>query len=135
MFVGATVPGTGLKTALYLALVGAWVVVVAFAYLTFHMRKSYFRMWAVSWLYYSMYVASSIELQQQPTVTLLATVGQACIGISALCMLWGSLQLIGKVRRNGELGLAALLILVCCFVAPAVLPNQIWVERSVFCLL
>jgi PAS domain S-box-containing protein len=134
-FVNATFSAGGLKTTLCLAFVSAWVVVIAFAYLTFHMKKSYFRMWAISWLYYSMSVAAAIALQQRPGVTILGTVGQACIGLSALCLFWGDLHLIGRVRRSGELGLGAFLILTWCFAVPYMQMDQVWISRPMYFLL
>src|SRR5882724_10647105 len=134
-FVNAGFPASGVKTTLCFALVSVCIVVVTFAYLTFRMRKPYFRMWAVSWLFYSMYVAAAIEQQRQPGPTFFGAVGHACVGLSALWLLWGSLQLTGRVRPIGELGVGALLILVCSFAAPPTASNQIWVARVMFFLL
>src|SRR6266849_2657453 len=117
-FANVTFVTNGLMTALLLALFSNSVMVIVFAYLNFHTRKSHFRLWAASWLCYSMYLAALIGLEQWPEATLLATLGRACVGISALCMLWGSLHWAGRIKRNGGLEVGSILVLIWSFAAP-----------------
>jgi hypothetical protein len=88
-FANATLPAVGLKSALVLALFSTWVALVVFAYLNLHTRRVHFRFWALAWLFFSMYLAASIGLEQRPDEMFLMRVGRACVGVSALCMLEG----------------------------------------------
>jgi PAS domain S-box-containing protein len=134
-FAGATFASTGITVAIALALLSTWVVVVVLAYLNQYTHQSYFRFWAVAWLCFSLYLAASIALEQLPGVTLLVTLSCACVGISALCMVWGSLHLAGRAHRRRYLGLGLLVILVWSFAAPHFARNPIWVETPAFVLL
>ncbi len=135
VFVGAAFPREGLKTALILALFGTWVVCAAFAYLNLHARKSHFRLWAVSWLYYSMYLVATIRLGGQPGLPVLVMLQLWCIGISALCMFWGSFQLTGRVRHQRELGLGMVLMSVWSYVAAYEVQDPMWITIPLFPLL
>ena len=61
-FVNGAFPADGLKAALVLAILSTWVVISVFAYLNLQARKSYFRFWAVAWLYYSLYLADRVRV-------------------------------------------------------------------------
>ncbi|HUJ71398.1 MAG TPA: histidine kinase dimerization/phospho-acceptor domain-containing protein, partial [Verrucomicrobiae bacterium] len=134
-FANATFPVVGLKSALVLALFSTWVAVVVFAYLNLHTRQAYFRFWALAWLFFSMYLAALIGLEQQPDAIFLMRVGRACVGVSALCVLWGGLLMAGRARPDRELGLAALVILVWSFAAWHIVPNRIRADFPSFLLL
>ncbi len=134
-FVSATLPPTGLAVTVALALLSTWVVVVVLAYLNVHTRQACFRFWAAAWLCFSLYLAASVALEQRPEATFLVTLGCASVGISALCMLWGSLQWAGRTQHNRYLGLGLLAILVWSFAAPHVLRNRIWVNLPTSLLL
>jgi two-component system NtrC family sensor kinase len=59
----------------------------------------------------------------------------ACIGISALCLFWGSFQLAGQKRTNRELGLGLAVILLWSCIAVYQLLNHLWITIPVFLLL
>jgi PAS domain S-box-containing protein len=135
MFLNAALPAIGLKAALLLALFSTWVVVVVFAYLNLHTRQTYLRIWVVAWLYFSMYLAALIGLEQRPVATHLVALGRACVGVSALCLFWGGLHLAGHVRDDRELGIGSIVIVVWSFAAPHIVPNQFWRVLPSFLLL
>ncbi len=134
-FVNAAFPADGLKVALLLAILSTWVVISVFAYLNLQARKSYFQSWAVAWLYYSLYLAAAFGLGEWSGLSLVQALRSACIGISALCLLWGSFQLTGQKRTNRELGLGLAVILVWSCVAVYQLLNRLWITMPVFLFL
>ena len=106
-----------------------------FAYLNLQARKSYFRFWAVAWLYYSLYLAIAFGLGEWLTLPLVRVFRCACIGISALCMLWGSFQLTGKKRSNRELALGLAITLVWSSIAFYQALDRLWITVPVFLFL
>jgi PAS domain S-box-containing protein len=134
-FVNGAFPADGLKAALVLAILSTWVVISVFAYLNLQARKSYFRYWAVAWLYYSLYLAIAFGLGEWLTFPLVRVFRCACIGISALCLLWGSFQLNGKKRNNRELGLGLAITLVWSSIAFYQALDRLWITVPVFLFL
>src|SRR5437870_4042930 len=89
-------PAEWVKAALVLALFSTCVVVGLFAYLNYHTKKAYFSLWTVAWMFYAVWLAACIGLEESPDVPLLVMVRRACIGISALFMFCGSVHLTGR---------------------------------------
>src|SRR5580704_4192162 len=116
-FVNEAFPADGLKAALVLAILSTWVVISVFAYLNLQARKYYFRFWAVAWLYYSLYLATAFGLGEWSGLPLVLALRCTCVGISALCLFWGSFQLTGWERTNRELGLGLAVVLVWSCIA------------------
>ena len=135
MFVNATLLAVGLKSGILLALFSTWVVVLVFACLNLHTRQACFRFWAVAWLFFSMYLAASMGLVQRPDARFLVMFGRACVGVSALCTLWGALHVTGRIRPDRELAVGSIVILTWSLAAPYIVPNQIWGDLPAFLLL
>lgn len=134
-FVSTTFPPDGLRVALALAVFSTWLVVAVLAYLNFHTRQACYRFWAVGWLYYSMYLATALGLDERPDLAVLATLGRACVGVSALCMAWGTLHLANRVRSDWELGIGSLLMLGWSFAIRSVAGNHVWINSPTFVFL
>jgi len=134
-FVNGAFPADGLKAALVLAILSTWVVISVFAYLNLQARKSYFRFWAVAWLYYSLYLTTSLGLGEWLDSSLVVALRCASIGASALCLFWGSSQLIGQGRNNRELGLGLAMTLIWNCVAIRQLPDRLAMAIPMFLLL
>jgi len=128
-------PAEWIKAALVVALLGVWVVIVLFAYLNHFTRKPYFSLWTVAWMFYSVHLAASIGLLDQPNTELLVLTRCACIGISALFMFWGSFQLTGHERRQRELGLAIVMMIAWSYLAAYKVQDRLWITLPVFVLL
>jgi PAS domain S-box-containing protein len=128
-------PRNWLNAALPLALFSTWVVIGVFAYLNRFTKKSYFSLWTVAWMFYSVWLAASIQLEESPTQPFLVMARRACIGISALFMFWGSLELTNKARPQRELGYGAVLIAVWSCVAAYRVQEPLWITVPVFVLL
>jgi PAS domain S-box-containing protein len=134
-FVNAGFPADGLKASLVLAVFSTWVVISVFAYLNLRDRKSYFRFWAVAWLYYSLYLTTAFGLGEWSGSPVVLALRCACIGITALCLFWGSFQLSGRERTNRELGLGLVVTLVWIHFAVYQRLDHLWITLPVFLLL
>ncbi len=128
-------PPEYVRAALVLALMSVWVVIALFHYLDRHSRKTYFRLWTVAWMFYSVYLAASIGLQESPSVPWLIMARRACIGISGLFMFWGSFHLVNRPRNLRELGGGVLFIVVWSLVAAYRVGERLWITMPVFALL
>lgn len=134
-FVSAIFPPDGLRVALALAVFSTWLVVVVLAYLTLHTQQTGYRYWAMAWFCYSGYLATALGLNERPDLVILATLGRACVGISALSMTWGTLHLANRERSNRELGIGSLVVLVWSFAIRYVAGDRIWINSPTFVLL
>ncbi|HUK82861.1 MAG TPA: ATP-binding protein, partial [Verrucomicrobiae bacterium] len=128
-------PDQWLKASLVLALFSTWVVISVFAYLNHYTKKSYFSLWTVAWMFYAVWLAASIQLDETPDLPFYIMARRACVGVSALCMFWGSLELIDKARRQRELAYGVVMIVIWSYVAAYKVQDPLWITLPVFVLL
>lgn len=128
-------PPEWVKAALVLAFMSVWLVIALFAYLNRHTKKPYFSLWTVAWMFYAVYLAASIGLEETPDTTFLIMARRACIGISALFMFWGSFHLTNCRRDQRELGFGVVMILIWSYLAAYRVRDQLWITAPVFILL
>jgi PAS domain S-box-containing protein len=129
------VPADWLSAALVIALISVLIVVGLFSYLNLFTRRIYFRLWTAGWLFYGVYLAASICLQESPDTPWLVMVRRACIGISALFMFWGGFELTNSGRTRTELGGGIVLMLVWSYIAAYRVQQGLWITVPVFVLL
>src|SRR5260221_6448324 len=77
-------PPEWIKSALVLALITVWMVIVLFTYMNYATRRLHLSLWTVSWMFYSVYIAASIRLQESPHTPVLTMISRACIRVSGL---------------------------------------------------
>jgi PAS domain S-box-containing protein len=128
-------PAEWVTAALTLNLISTWVVIGLFLYLSQSTGKERFGLWTASWMFYSVYLAATISLQSSPAVLWLLVGQRACLGISALLMFWGSLQLTNTPRPPRELLGGIVLLLLWSAVAAFRVGQSRWVTVPVFALL
>ncbi len=124
-----------IKSALVLALISVWMVIGLFTYMNYSARRLHLSLWTVSWMFYSVYLAASIGLEESPHTPLLVMVSRACIGISALFMFWGSFQLTEAKRDQREIALGSVLIVIWSYVGAYRVQEERWITFPVFLLL
>ena len=134
-FLDQVFPGEWLRAGLVLALFSTWVVIGVFAYLNRYTKRSYFSLWIVAWMFYAVWLAASIQLEESPDLPFLIMARRACIGVSAMFMFWGSLELTNKARGRRELGYGVMLILIWSYVAAYVVRERLWITAPMFLLL
>src|SRR5713226_4326112 len=110
-------PPEWIKSALVLALITVWMVIALFTYMNHSRQRPHLSLWTVAWMFYSVYLAASIGLEETPHTPLLVMASRACIGISALFMFWGSFQLTPVKRDQRELALGTVMIVIWSYVA------------------
>jgi len=128
-------PPEWIKSALVLALITVWMVIGLFIYMNYSTRRTHLSLWTVAWMFYSVYLAASIGLEESPGTAFLLMASRACIGISALFMFWGSFQLSRVKRDQKELTLATVLIIIWSYFAAYRVQDGLWLTLPVFLLL
>ncbi len=128
-------PPEWIRSALVLALITVWMVIGLFTYMNYSTRRTHLSLWTVAWMFYSVYLAASIGLEESPRTPVLLMASRACIGISALFMFWGSFQLSGAKRDQRELVLATVLIIIWSYFAAYRVQGGLWLTVPVFLLL
>ena len=59
-------PPEWIRSALVLALITVWMVIVLFTYMNHSTRRTHLSLWTVAWMFYSVYLAASIGLEESP---------------------------------------------------------------------
>lgn len=129
------IPTGWVGSALVLALISIAMVIALFYYLNRRIKRQYFAMWSVAWIFYAVYLAAALGLQEIPDFHVLVLARRACIGISGLFMFWGSFQLTYRRRTLRELGLAIALVVAWSVMATYCIRNPYWATIPFFCLL
>jgi PAS domain S-box-containing protein len=133
--VSTTFPPDAMRVALALALFSTWMVVVVLACLKLHTGSACDRFWAAGWLFYSVYLAASMGLVQGPGPTVLNALVRASLGLSAICLAWGSLQFAGRMRPIRELVIGSLIVLIWSFGIHYVVGERVWINYPMSFLL
>jgi PAS domain S-box-containing protein len=128
-------PTEWVKSALLLALMSTCAVIALFVYLNRNTKKLYFSYWTVSWMFYAVYLAASIGLQDARENPFLIMVQRASISIGAAFMFWGSFQLTNSPRDPRELQSASIMLVLWSGVAAYVVRDRLWITLPVFALL
>ncbi|HAV65241.1 MAG TPA: hypothetical protein DCY13_23070 [Verrucomicrobiales bacterium] len=106
------------KAALMVSLLSVWVLVGLFFYLNQYTKRNYFTVWTAAWLFYALWLTLSITQDSKELGTWAFVVKQWCVGISAVFLLWGSLQFLGLPVRQTLFGLFMLFLMVWTMVSP-----------------
>ena len=123
------------KAALVLALFSTAWVIGLFFYLSRYTRKSYFNLWTCAWIFYAIWLVISIQIEETPDFPTIVMLRRLCIGLSALCMFWGSFQLTRATRTLREFGFSLGLVLVWSYVAAFKVGERLWITVPMFALL
>ena len=111
------------------------MVLALFAYLNYRTRRPYFSLWIVAWIFYAVYLAAALGLQESPNAPFLVMMRRSCIGLSALFMFWGSFYLTGQPRSMRELKFGTVMIVIWSAVAAFLVRDRFWITMPVFALL
>src|SRR5437867_10052611 len=85
-----TFPPEWVKAALVLSFFSTGVVIGVFAYLNRFTKKPYFALWTTGWMFFAVWLAASIQLEDAHETQFLVWAQRTFMGVSALCMFWGS---------------------------------------------
>ena len=128
-------PQQYLQAALLVSLLSVWVLVGLFYYLNRYTKREYFTIWTAAWLFYALWLTLSLDTQRRLPGGLMFTLRQACVAISAVFLMWGSLRFLGLRTRQTSFGLFMLFVISWTYVSPMVLSSQLQVQLPVFILL
>jgi two-component system NtrC family sensor kinase len=117
------------------ALVSAWTLVGMCAYLSRATEKPYFTRWTAGWIFFSIAQAAEIGLEEMPAERLLHAVQMAAVGISAVCLFGGCVQIIQRNQWGRRLGYAVAPILLWSVMSAYKFHSQWWTREPVFLLL
>lgn len=124
-----------LKAALMVSLLSVWVLVGLFFYLNYYTKRNYFTVWTAAWLFYALWLTISITDAANEVGTLSFVLRQWCVGISAIFLLWGSLQFLGLPVRQTLFGLFMAFLLTWTAVIPQLVENKLIMQLPVFILM
>ena len=117
------------------ALVSAWTLVGMCAYLRHATDKPEFTRWTTGWIFFSIAQAAEIGVEGMPNERLLHAVQMAAVGISAVCLLGGCVQIMQREEWGRRLKYAVVPILVWSVVSAYVFHSQWWTREPAFLLL
>jgi signal transduction histidine kinase/ActR/RegA family two-component response regulator len=123
------------QAALLVSLLSVWVLVGLFFYLNRYTRRQYFTIWTASWLFYALWLTLSLRFEDASVGTLMFTLKQCCVSVSAVFLLWGSLRFLGIPVQQRLLGAFMAFLVVWTVVSPQATTALIEVELPVFILL
>ena len=128
-------PPEWLKAALVLALLSTWVLVGLYAYLNRYTRRPYFAMWTAGWLFYALWLTSSISFLDLDNPPQWEWVKLSCIGICAIFLFWGALNFRGSHRGQREMALTVVMMLLWSYVARNSFESKFWLAMPLFSIL
>jgi signal transduction histidine kinase/CheY-like chemotaxis protein len=128
-------PREYLRAALMVSLLSVWLLVGLFYYLNRYTKREYFTVWMAAWLFYALWLTLSLTVQNGAPASLPFLLKQACVAISAVFMLWGSLRFLRLEVPQRLFGLFMAFVVVWTVATPHILANPLQVQVPVFVLL
>ncbi len=92
-----------LKAGVLVSLLTVWVLVALFYYLNRFTRRRYFTIWTAAWLFYALWITLTFGTYGDENRPFLVMLQQWCVGVSAVFLLWGSLDFVGERVRQSSL--------------------------------
>ncbi len=132
---GLVFPQEYLRAALMVSLLSVWVLVGLFFYLNRYTRRQYFTIWTAAWLFYALWLTLSLRLGNPAVGSVIFTIKQCCVSISAVFLLWGSLRFLGLPVQQRLFGGFMLFLVVWTVVSPQAMLSVLEVQMPVFILL
>jgi CheY-like chemotaxis protein len=128
-------PQEYLKATLMISLLTVWVLVGLFYYLNRYTRRDYFAIWTAGWLFYALWLTSSLNFGTTPMGSIGFLIKQCCVSLSAVFMLWGSLRFLGLAVRQSLFGMFMLFMVVWTVISPQVITDSLQIQLPIFILL
>jgi signal transduction histidine kinase/CheY-like chemotaxis protein len=123
------------KAALLVASISSWMVITICAYLHHTTKRNCFALWAGGWLFYSGYLVTSLMLEEVPGVQYLMMARYACVGISALYLIAGSLEYSESRPTGRDLVSGSAMVLLWSWLSAYELTATWWAVLPLFVFL
>jgi signal transduction histidine kinase len=128
-------PREYLRAALMVSLLSVWLLVGLFYYLNRYTKRDYFTVWTAAWLFYALWLTLSYEAQGAAPGSLVFTLKQCCVAISAAFLMWGSLRFLSLRVPQTLFGLFMAFLVAWTYASPQVVSDPLQIQLPVFILL
>lgn len=132
---GQAFPGECLQAAVLVSLLSVWALVGLFYYLNRHERLTHFNIWTGAWFFYALWLTVSLGMGDAPPGSFPFTINQACVSMSAILLLWGSLRCLGLPIPQKFSSIVAIFLAAWIIVSPQLMAESLQVHLPVFILL
>jgi CheY-like chemotaxis protein len=132
---GLAVSPEFLKAALLVSLLSVWSLVGLFYYLNRYTRQDHFNIWTGAWTFYAVWLTLGLGVGETAPGSLLFTVNQVCVSISAALLLWGCLRFLGIPVPRRLSTVIALFLGIWILATPQLVSNTLEAHLPVFVLL
>ena len=124
-----------LRAALLVSLLSVWVLVGLFYYLNRYARRHDFSIWTGAWTFYGLWLTISLGMGDAEPGSILFTINQSCVSMSAVFLLWGSLRCLGLPIPRRLATVVALFLAVWVVISPQLMTESLQIHLPVFILL
>ncbi len=128
-------PREYLRAALVVSLLSIWVLVMLFYYLNRYTKRKYFTIWTAAWLFYALWLTLGLSAPSSNPASFPMILRQWCVGISAVFLLWGSLEFLEIQVRERLFGLFMAFLLSWSYVSPWVTTDPLIIQMPLFVLI
>ena len=128
-------PREYLRVALIVSLLSVWVLVGLFYYLNRYTRRHYFTIWTAAWLFYALWLTMGLTFPNTTPESFVFIGRLWCLSISAVFLLWGSLEFLELRAPQRYFGGLIAFLLTWGYVGQQVAYDPLFVQVPVFCLI
>ena len=128
-------PQEFLWAALLVSLLSVWLLTGIFHHLNRHTRREYFSIWTCAWLFYAVWMTLSLGMGDAEPGSLLFTINQFCVSISAALLLWGSMRFLGIQAPQRVSPMLGAFLAVWILASPQLVSDPLEIHLPVFILL
>ncbi len=128
-------PREYLRAALVVSLLSIWVLVMLFYYLNRYTKRKYFTIWTAAWLFYALWLTLGLSAPNPNPSSFPMIMRQWCVGISAVFLLWGSLEFLEIQVRERLFALFMAFLMSWSYVSPFVTHDPLVIQMPLFVLI
>ena len=128
-------PREFLWAALLVSLLSVWLLVGLFYQLNRYTRRGHFSIWTGAWLFYALWMTLSLGVADSAPGSLLFTINQFCVSISAALLLWGSMTFLGLRAPPVLSAILGTFLALWILASPQMLNDPLQIHLPVFVLL
>lgn len=128
-------PREYMRAALIVSLLSVWVLVGLFHYLNRYTKRHYFTIWTAAWLFYALWLTLGITTPNISASSFLFVVRLWCLSISAVFLLWGSLEFLEQHAPQRYFAGFIAFLLTWAYFGQQVARDPLFVQVPVFCLI
>ena len=118
-----------------MSLLSVWALVGLFYYLNRYRKQDHFTIWTGAWTFYAVWLTMSLAMGEAAPGTLLFTINQTCVSVSAALLLWGSLRFLGIPVPKRQACVISAFLAVWILASPYLVTDSLEAHLPVFILL